>query len=149
VHTEDVTLDDLEQGPAVLIGGTNNRWIAQISSSLGFGLANDGSVPYISDRQNPSSRQWAITNESSDVDYAVISRVIKNVTGQPIIIAAGLHSMGTEAAGECFSDPDCFTQAERLAPGDWRHANVQFVLETKVVNDVAGEPKVIAAYLSH
>jgi hypothetical protein len=147
VHTEDVTLDDLEQGPAVLIGGTNNPWIAQISSSLRFTLANDGSVPYISDRQNPSSRRWSITDASSDVDYAVISRVTKDITGQPIVIIAGLHSMGTEAAGECFADPDCFAQAERLAPGDWQSANLQFVLETKIVNEVAGQPKVVAAYL--
>ena len=148
VHTEDATLDDLEQGPAVLIGGTNNAWIAQISSSLRYTLANDGSVPYISDRQNPSSRRWSITNENPDVDYAVISRVTKNITGQPIIIVAGLHSMGTEAAGECFSDPDCFAEAERLAPGDWQSASLQFVLETKIVNEVAGQPKVVAAYLS-
>ncbi len=149
VHTEDVTLDDLEQGPAVLIGGANNHWIAQISSSLRFSLANDGSVPYIRDQQNPTSREWAIANESSDVDYAVISRVTNNITGQPIVIVAGLHSMGTEAAGGCFADPDCFAQAERLAPGDWQRANLQFVLETKVVNEVAGQPKVIAAYISH
>lgn len=148
VHTEDVTLDDLEQGPAVLIGGTNNHWIAQISSSLRFELANDGSVPYISDRQNPASRRWAITNESSDIDYAIISRITKSITGQPIIIVAGLHSMGTEAAGECFSDPDCFAQAEQLAPGEWQSTNLQFVLETKVVNEVAGQPKVVVAYLS-
>lgn len=148
VHTEDVTLDDLEQGPAVLVGGANNHWIAQISSSLRFGLAKDGSIPYISDRQDPSSRRWVIADQSHEVDYAVISRVTRNITGQPIIIVAGLHSMGTEAAGECFSDPNCFAQAERLAPGNWQSANLQFVLETRVVNQVAGQPQVIAAYLS-
>jgi hypothetical protein len=147
-HTEDATLDDLEQGPVVLIGGTNNPWIAKVSSSLRFGLAKDGLVDYISDRQYPSSQQWAITGQNSDVDYAVISRITNNVTGQPIVIVAGLHSMGTEAAGECFSDSECFAEAEKLAPGDWRHANLQFVIETKVINEVAGEPRVIAAYLS-
>jgi hypothetical protein len=148
VHTEDVTLDDLEQGPAVLIGGANNPWIAQISSSLRFGLAKEGPVAYISDQQNSSSRHWAVTNDPSEVDYAVISRVTKNIAGQPIIIVAGLHSMGTEAAGECLSDPDCFAKAERLAPGDWKSANLQFVLEAKTVNEVAGQPRVIAAYIS-
>src|ERR1700722_5861054 len=29
-HTEDATLDDLKQGPAVLVGGMNNEWINQL-----------------------------------------------------------------------------------------------------------------------
>ncbi len=148
MHTEDATLDDLKQGPAVLIGGTNNPWINQVSSTLRFSLAKDGPLDYISDSQNPSSRQWGITWQAPTVDYAIISRVFDATTGQPIVIAAGVHRMGTEAAGECFSDPACFGEAEKLAPGDWQHASLQFVIETKVINEVAGEPKVIAAYLS-
>ena len=146
-HTEDATLDDLKQGPVVLIGGTNNPWINQVSSTLRFSLAKDGPLNYISDRDNPSSRQWGITWQNPIADYAIVSRVFDTTTGQPVVIAAGVHRMGTEAAGECFSDPGCFAQAERLAPGDWAHANVQFILQTQVVNEVPGQPKVVAAYI--
>jgi hypothetical protein len=147
MHTEDASLDDLKQGPAVLIGGTNNPWINQVSSTLRFSLAKDGPLDYISDRQNPSSRQWGITWQNPTTDYAIVSRIFDTMTGQPVVIAAGVHRMGTEAAGECFSDPTCFAQAERLTPGDWAHANVQFILQTQVINEVPGQPKVIAAYL--
>ena len=148
-HTEDATLDDLKQGPVVLIGGPNNPWISQVSSALRFSLADDGPLAYISDKQNLSARQWGITWQNPSVDYAIISRVFDSTTGQPVVIAAGVHRMGTEAAGECFSDPECFAQAEKLAPGDWAHANLQFIVETQVVNEVAGQPKVIAGYLLH
>ena len=147
-HTEDATLDDLKQGPAVLIGGPNNPWINQVSSTLRFSLAYDGPLAYISDKQNPSARQWGITWQNPSVDYAIISRVFDSTTGQPVVIAAGVHRMGTEAAGECFSDPACFEQAEKLAPGDWTRANIQIILQTQVVNEVAGQPRVVAAYLS-
>jgi hypothetical protein len=149
MHTEDATLDDLKQGPAVLIGGTNNPWINQVSSELRFALAKDGRLDYIRDRQNPTSHQWGITWDQPAVDYAIVSRVFNTMTGQPIVIAAGVHRTGTEAAGECFSDPNCFAQAEKLAPGDWAHANVQLILQTNVINDVPGKPTVLAAYLLH
>ncbi len=146
-HTEDATLEDLKQGPAVLIGGTNNPWINQVSSELRFALARDGQLAYISDRQNPSSRQWGVMYQNSPIDYAIVSRIFNTVTGQPVVIAAGVRRAGTEAAGECFSDPNCFAQAEKLAPGDWRHANLQFIVETKVINEVPGQPTVVAAYI--
>lgn len=150
-HTEDATLDDLKQGPAVLIGGTNNPWINQVSSGLRFSLADDGTIRYISDRQNPSSRQWGINGNGWDppskVDYAVISRLFDTTTGQPIVIVAGARSMGTEAAGECLVDPQCFESATMLAPGDWRYSNIQIVVQAPVVNEAPGQPKVIAAYL--
>ena len=37
---------------------------------------------------------------------------------------------------------------ETLARGDWKRSNVQFILQTKVINGVAGQPEVIASYLS-
>jgi hypothetical protein len=148
-HTEDASLEDLQQGPAVLIGGTNNPWINQVSSELRFALARDGQLAYISDRQNPSSRAWSVMYQNSPTDYAIISRIFNTMTGQPVVIAAGVRRAGTEAAGKCFSDTECFAEAEKLAPGDWKHANLQFIVETKVVNEVPGQPKVIAAYLVH
>lgn len=150
-HTEDVTLDDLKQGPAVLIGGTNNPWINRVSAGLRYSLADDGTVRYISDRENPSSRQWGIIGNGWDppskADYAVISRVFDTTTAQPIVIAAGARSMGTEAAGECLADPRCFDDAAKLAPGDWLHENVQFVVQAEVINEHPGQPHVLAAYL--
>lgn len=149
VHTEDATLDDLKQGPAVLIGGTNNTWINQMSAGLRFSLATDGPLDYISDRQNPASRQWGLTWQIPDVDYAIISRVFDTTTGQPVVIAAGVHRTGTEAAGECFSDPGCFAEAEKMAPGDWRRADLQFIVKTRVIDGIPGQPQVVAAYLPH
>ena len=150
-HTEDATLDDLKQGPAVLIGGTNNPWITRVSAGLRYRLADDGPIRYISDRQNPSSRQWAINgngwNPPSKVDFAVISRVFNTTTAQPIVIVAGARSMGTEVAGECLTDPQCFEDAAKLAPGDWLHENIQFVVQAEVINEHPGQPRVLAAYL--
>jgi hypothetical protein len=150
-HTEDATLDDLKQGPAVLVGGTNNPWINRVSAGLRYSLADDGPVRYISDLQNPSSRQWGVNgdgwNPPSKVDYAVISRVFDTTTAQPIVIAAGARSMGTEAAGECLTDPQCFEDAAKLAPGDWLHENIQFVVQAEVINEHPGQPRVVAAYL--
>jgi hypothetical protein len=150
-HTEDATLDDLKQGPAVLIGGTNNPWINRVSAGLRYSLADDGQVRYISDRQNPTSREWGINGNGWDppskVDYAVISRFFNSTTAQPIVIAAGARSMGTEAAGECLADPQCFEDAAKLAPGDWKHANIQIVVQAAVINEHPGQPHVLAAYL--
>jgi hypothetical protein len=37
---------------------------------------------------------------------------------------------------------------EALTPGDRKYSNVRFILQTKVIKEVAGQPKVVAAYLS-
>lgn len=149
-HTEDASLEDLKQGPAVLIGGINNPWINQASAELRFSVANDGPLRYINDRQNPSSRKWALTSQEppSATTYALISRVFSPTTGQPVVIAAGVRRMGTEAAGECIADPQCLEDAAKLAPGDWEHANIQFIVQAAVVNDTPGQPHVLSAYLS-
>ncbi len=147
-HTEDMKLDDLREGPVVLVGGYSNQWALQLGTELQYSFAQEGDTYYIRDAKNPSARQW--TEKPNDgaagpVDYALISRVLDPTTGSIVITAAGIRQYGTQSAGECITDPNCFEQAEKMAPGDWAKANIQIVLETTVIGENPGKAKVVAA----
>lgn len=79
------------------------------------------------------------------VDYAIISRVFDATTGGVLVTAAGLHRNGTQAAGICLASEDCLRQAGKMASGDWSKANIQFVIQTAVLGDDPGQPRVVAA----
>lgn len=146
-HAEDMRLDDLKEGPAVLIGAFNNQWAMQLGNGLRYSFVRDGSDFYIRDALNPSARRW-IEKAGPDpepVDYALISRVLDPTTGRIVITAAGIRQYGTQAAGECITDLSCFEQAEKLAPGDWAKANIQIVIGTTVIGENPGKARVLAA----
>jgi hypothetical protein len=147
-HTEDMRLDDLREGPVVLIGAFTNHWAMQLGNSLRYSFVHDGSDLYIRDAVNPSARQWAEDSgpNPAPVDYALISRVLDPTTGRIVITAAGIRQYGTQAAGECITDATCFEQAEKLAPGDWTKANLQIVIETTVIGENPGKARVLAAH---
>lgn len=146
-------LEDLRDGPAVLIGYFNNHWTLRLARQMRFSFANEGAVNFIHDRKNPAARKWR--NESGlDIplmslseDYALISRVVDPTTGQLVVTAAGIMAYGTRAAGEFLTDPAYMEQAVKLAPGDWSHKNIQIVLSTKIVGENNGPPRVEAAYV--
>jgi hypothetical protein len=146
-------LEDLRDGPAVLIGAFNNHWTLRLARQMRFSFANEGAVNFIHDRKNPAARKWR--NESGlDIplmslseDYALISRVVDPTTGQLVVTAAGIMAYGTRAAGEFLTDPAYMEQAVKLAPGDWSHKNIQIVLSTKIVGENNGPPRVEAAYV--
>jgi hypothetical protein len=150
-HTEDASLQDLTDGPVVLIGGYTNRWTMQLEKGLRFNLALDGQLHYIADSENPSSRKWAAVDSPSPqapfFDFALISRVLDPTTGRTLITIAGIRHFGTESASQCFVDSTCFAAAEKLAPGDWKHSNIQVVVKTQVIGQHGGQPQVVAAYL--
>jgi hypothetical protein len=152
-RASDANLQDLEEGPVILIGGRHsNQWSLKLDDKLRFGLVHEGDLHYIGDRENPTLRKWSLTrspNEPESMlanDYAIISRVFDPTTGHPLLTAAGLFQYGTEAAGMCLSSPGCLDSAASLAPGDWQHKNVQIVIATTIINENAGEPHVLAAY---
>ncbi len=149
--TEDVTLDDLKEGPVVLIGAFDNKWTMRLATGLRFTFEHDNSSGYIADLKNPSSRQWEVADQfrvgNSSVDYGLISRVIDATTGHSVITVAGLHHFGTEAAAECLAETPCLEAAAKLAPGNWRKSNLQIVLKTTVIGQNSGEPQVLAAYV--
>lgn len=149
--SEDVTLEDLKEGPVVLIGAFSNRWTMELVSGLRYTFVHDGSQGYISDVRDPASRQWAVSSAlpttSDSVDYGLISRVIDPTTGRAVVSVAGIHHYGTEAAAECLTETTCLEAAAKLAPGDWKRTNVQIVLKTAVIGQNEGEPRVLAAYV--
>jgi hypothetical protein len=152
-RASDANLQDLEEGPVILIGGGHsNQWSRKLDDRLRFGLVHEGDLHYIGDRENPSSRKWSLTRTPNDPesafanDYAIISRVFDPTTGHPLLTAAGLFQYGTEAAGICLSSPTCLESAEQFASADWRHKNIQIVIATTIISENVGEPHVVAAY---
>jgi hypothetical protein len=152
-QTGDTALDDLRDGPAVLIGAFNNAWTMRLLSQARFSFAAEGDTHYIRDRDNPASRKWKLETSltapvsSFPEDYALISRVLDPTTGRLVVVAAGIIAHGTRAAGEFLSEPSYMAQAEKLAPGDWKHKNIQVVIATRVIGENAGSPRVLAAYI--
>ncbi len=78
-------------------------------------------------------------------DYALVSRLNDPTTEQMVVVAAGLGSYGTEAAGEFLSNPKYMQNFISQAPSGWSKKNFQLVLETEVINDNPGQPHVVAS----
>ena len=105
----------------------------------------------ISDRQNPSNKQWVCDirqagSGSSYTDYAIISRVKDPSTGRVAVLVAGISGQATLAAGEFASNPKQMEAIARQGPRDWRRMNMQVVLTMKVSEAKPGPPQIVAAY---
>lgn len=152
-RVDDVQLQDLQESSAVIIGDRANSWATRLRYNLRFSFAHEGNLRYISDSQNPSSREWSIPDTAQDPsakiskDFGIISRVLDGTSGHPIVMSSGITGYATGPAAQCLADSACLGQAEKLAPGDWKHKNIQIVIETVIVGNNAGQPSVVAAYL--
>jgi hypothetical protein len=147
--TTSTTLDDLRQGPDILIGGLDNRWTLRALAPLRFRFTGvDRDQFWILDSKDPSKRDWglnlALQYGAINRDYAIIARVHDEATGQVEVIVAGIGMSGTAAAGEFLIDP---VQAKelrhRIGPG-FRDHDFEAILSTDVVNGVAGPPKILS-----
>jgi len=140
---EDVVFGDFRQSPCVLIGAFNNGWTMQMTGDLGFVL---GPGLTIRDRSDASHR-W-VTLYSPDgkvaIDYAIVARLPHSNTGAPLVAIAGITQSGTRAAAEFITNPQEIKELIKSAPKAWASENVEFVLQTKVVNDIPTTPSVVA-----
>jgi hypothetical protein len=129
----------------------NNPWTLRLGDQLRFGLVTDSAGIYIRDRRDPSRLKWGYAGLQAPIgtvseSYGMISRVLDPTTGHLVVAVAGVL-WGTRAAGECLVDPGCIGQAEKLAPGDWKHKNIQIVVSARAVLEDSGPPRVVAAYV--
>ena len=142
---DDVVFGDLRQNPTVLIGAFNNSWTMELTGDLPFNVYG-AQVLSIREQANPG-RIWTPTYASdgrATVDYAVITRMPRSKTGQALIAIAGLTQKGTQGAADFVTDPEQMKRLSISAPKDWYRKNLQFILQTKVVNNTATSPVVVA-----
>ena len=141
-------LQDLRQGPAVLIGGLDNQWSMRALAPLRFGFAgSDNQTFWISDRKNPANREWAVdlTRPIVEVtfDYAIVTRLHNQQTGEMEVIVAGIGMSGTAAAGEFVADETMLRNLRQKIGPSFKDRDFEVVLSTEVANGIAGSPKIL------
>ena len=140
----------LREGPVILIGAFDNPWTMRIMQNLRYTFVRQtGTGVGIVDNRNPTQSKWFLPfNTPSDKlshDYGVIARYHDSTTGQPVVLVAGLAAAGTEAAGELLSNRVLFVQMVKNAPRNWPNMNMEVVVETQVIDNHAGPPRIVAA----
>ena len=138
----------LREGPAVLIGAFDNLWTMRLTRDLRFGFDSVDGNALIVDRRSKTKTSWTfawdIPYEKLARDYAIVARYRDSLTGQPIVITAGISEEGTEAAGELISNPAELDSLIKNAPANWRNMNMEAVIETQVIDGHAGPPQLRA-----
>jgi hypothetical protein len=77
-------------------------------------------------------------------DYAIVARIHDNMTGQPVIIVAGILDKGTEAASEVLYNPVYLDALLAKAPKNWDRLNLEAVIETHLIEGHPGPPAILA-----
>jgi hypothetical protein len=139
----------LREGPIVLIGAYDNAWTMRVTQNLPFGFEFDkNQVRRLVDRKNAQKRSWSlewdVPHSKLARDYAIIARIHDNVTGQPVIVLAGILGPGTEAAGELVSNPAYLALMLEKAPRNWDQMDLEAVIETHVIEGHPGPPTLVA-----
>jgi hypothetical protein len=147
VSASDVPFAQLREGPIVLIGAYDNTWTMRIAANLPIGFDFNAEGRALVDRHAVPTRSWTTRldpQQSKRVeDYAIIARIHDELTGQPVIVVGGIHSEGTEAAGEAITDPSYLRLLLKDAPQDWEKKNFEAVIRTNVIDGHAGPPIVV------
>ncbi|HZW80878.1 MAG TPA: hypothetical protein VFF50_10425 [Candidatus Deferrimicrobiaceae bacterium] len=147
LSASDANFAQMREGPIVLIGAFDNAWTMLIQQNLPFGFDDPDGVGKLVDRENPQ-KSWTpqpdVPGRSEATDYAIVARIHDNVTGEPVIIAAGISGEGTEAASEVLYNPTYLDAMLARAPKDWEGKNLEAVIDTHVIEGNPGPPEILA-----
>jgi len=144
----DTGFAQLREGPFVLIGAFDNPWTMRITQDLPIGFEYDDHVRGIVDRTTSPKTiwalQWQVPGKSLARDFAVVARLHDKVTGEPVIVLAGILGEGTEAASEVVSNQAYLDAVLQKAPRNWDQLNLEAVIEANVIEGHPGPPTVVA-----
>ena len=144
----DTGFAQLREGPSVMIGAFDNPWTMRITQDLPIGFEFDNHVRKVVDRKSSPREiwtlQWQVPGKSLARDYAVVARLHDKVTGEPVIILAGILGEGTEAASEVVSNSAYLDEMLEKAPRNWDQLNLEAVIEANVIEGHPGPPTIVA-----
>jgi hypothetical protein len=146
--SSDTSLEDLRQGPVILIGGLDNLWTRRLAATLRYSFyASTLSESEIRDNKNSSvvgkfdNMQPALANSQ---DYAIVASYFDPTIERHVLIVAGIGKTGTEAAAEFVTSnqhlTDWLTDA-KVPVGK----NIELVLSTQILDGQPGPPHVLAS----
>lgn len=145
----DISFEDFRNSPAVLVGAFSNHWTLEMAADWRFVFTEHGARPAIQDRI--SGDEWtpsALTNSGrTNEDYAIVARVFRSCTGEPLITAAGITQYGTRSAAEFLVDSALIGRAMRTQGDDWPEKNIQVLLHAPLIGQVPGPPRVLAVHV--
>lgn len=146
--SSDTTLEDLRQGPVILIGGLDNVWTMRLVSTLRYNFFTlTPSESEIRDSKDPS-RAWKFDNmqlaKGNTRDYAIVASYFDPTIEQHVMIVAGIGKAGTEAAAE-FLTSDSHLETWLAKSKVARGKNIEFVLSTETLDGQPGPPHVLAS----
>lgn len=144
------TYDDLQTGPAILVGLLNNDWTQSLLPKLRFAVEQPavGTV-LIRDRKNPANTSWSVNFNTPYLDmnrdYAIVLRMVDPKTEQTVVVAAGITVYGTTAAGNFLTSKREMEKLAAVAPPGWEKKNMELVLSTDVIRGQSGPATIVAA----
>jgi hypothetical protein len=137
----DISIGDLRERTAVLIGGFNNSWTLEMTDNLRFVFVYGYRIQDRFDK----SRSWKAARDSAE-EYAIVSRILNSKTGNVLVTVAGIGQAGTRAAGEFLTNPDAIDSLVRRAPRGWEKKNMQILLHTNIINGTPNAADVVDTY---
>jgi hypothetical protein len=147
VSSAEVTFDEMRTGPAILIGALDNIWTTRLMQKLPFVFeeAPDHRTGRIVDTGSNGSRTWTVDIDMPHTrithDYGIVARYTNQITGEPVVVIAGISSQGTQSAGELLSSKE-FEAIRDIA----MHArNFEIVIDTEAIEGQAGRPQIVAS----
>lgn len=148
VPASELDFGNLRGAPAILIGALDNVWTMRLDKALPFAFEEsaDERTGRIVDMQDPAHHSWSldITTPHSHIsrDYGIIARYRDTMTGEWVLILAGISSQGTQAAGETVTNPEYL---QLLTNGKFKSdENFEAIVETEAIDGRSGPPRVIA-----
>jgi hypothetical protein len=116
------SLSDLRSSPELLIGSFDNEWTMRLGDDLHyrFRRESDLGLRWIENTADPGNKDWdvdmSIPQDQRSTDYALISRVLDQTTGQWWVGIGGLTGLGTLAASQVVIDPKAMTTIASQLP---------------------------------
>ena len=149
VSTHDLSRIGRSRAARILVGSLDNNALSRsIVQDLRYSVETDAAGRSVGIRDQTSGNRvcgWlsdAAPESSGDCGVAV--RVKDPATGAVTVIAAGLGSAGTRAAGEFLVEPRYFCPLARSLSRGWETRNLEVVLRTPLMRGQAGPPRVLA-----